>query len=121
MTPGGRYLAGLGLVVGAAAAVGAALGPGVRAGVWLAAGLALVVQGPLGWWLVRSVGTPRLLAVWAIGMLARLILLGGTAFVVLPATGLEPAPALVALAVLLILLLFLEGAVLIVEPRHSRA
>ena len=49
MTARGRYVAGLAAVAAAAVALSFVLPPGDRRGLWTALGLALVVQGPLGW------------------------------------------------------------------------
>jgi hypothetical protein len=86
-----------------------------RSGLWLALGVALVVQAPLGWWLVRSVGKGQAMGAWAVGMAARGGLLALLGFGVLPLLGWPLAPALVGLAALLLALLLVEGAVLWVE------
>lgn len=79
--------------------------------VWVAVLASILVQGPLGWWVVRSVGTQRFLAVWGLGLLARLILIGLMAVLVGPAFGLSATPLLVTLAGLLAALLLVEGVV----------
>jgi heme A synthase len=79
--------------------------------VWMAVLASIVVQGPLGWWVVRSVGTQRFLMVWGLGLLARLILIGLMAVLVGPAFGLAATPLLVTLAGLLAALLLVEGVV----------
>jgi heme A synthase len=79
--------------------------------VWVAVLASIVVQGPLGWWVVRSVGTQRFLMVWGLGLLARLILIGLMAVLVGPAFGLSATPLLVTLAGLLAALLLVEGVV----------
>ena len=79
--------------------------------VWVAVLASIVVQGPLGWWVVRSVGTQRFLMVWGLGLLARLLLIGLMAVLVGPAFGLSAAPLLVTLAGLLAALLLVEGVV----------
>ena len=76
MTPGRRYLIGVSVVAAAALLLSFVLPPDARTGVWLATALALLVQGPLGWWLVRAIGTERLPLVWAIGIAARFALVG---------------------------------------------
>lgn len=73
--------------------------------------LALVVQAPLGWWLLRAIGTERLLMVWGFGMGTRLAALLAVALLVPPLLGWPLAPTLVAFAVLLVVLLFVEGLV----------
>ena len=71
----GQYLEGVGAVVGLAATAGF-LVPQSRPGIWPALGATVLVQGPLGWWLIRSLGTERLLIVWGLGIGARVALMG---------------------------------------------
>ena len=112
MSNGARlYLAGLGATTLAGALIGARLGPSVRPGVWLACILTLVVQGPLGWWLVRSIGRPEFMVAWVVGMLARAGLLGVLALIVLPLLGWPLAPGLIAVAGLLLAMLLVESLV----------
>lgn len=108
MKAGAKYLAGV-LIVGVGAAVASAAFPRpARPAVWLATVLALVVQGPLGWWVVRSLGEARLLRAWGAGMLARFGLVAAAAWVVGPLAGVPASPMLLALAALLLALLFVE-------------
>ena len=79
MTPGRRYLVGVSAVAAAALLLSFVLPPEARTGVWLATALALLVQGPLGWWLVRAIGTERLQLVWAVGIAARFSQIGAAA------------------------------------------
>ncbi len=97
MTPGGRYLVGIAAVAVAAVGFSFVLSPATRSAVWFALGLGLAVQGPLGWWLVRVVGTERLLPVWAGGIAARLAVLGAAGFVAAPRLGFPLEPTLLAL------------------------
>ena len=116
MTPASaRYLAGLAAVAAATAAVSRALAPGLRLPMTVALALALTVQAPLGWWLIRSVGTEtrRFLAAWAIGLAARVGLLGVAAVVVVPLGGWAPGVVLLPLAALLLALLGVESVVLL--------
>ncbi len=120
MTPGRIYLTGL---AGAGlAAAGCALLVGVPAGrgVWLALGVALLVQGPMGWWLVQSIGTPQVVAVWTLGMLARLGSLALVGLLLLPALGWPLAPGLLAMAVLLVALLAVEIFAIWTQTRAGR-
>jgi hypothetical protein len=117
VTASGRYAAGVTATSGMAAAV-IALVPGAGTEAWLALALALAVQVPLGIWLVGSVGRPGFLAVWVTGMLGRLALVGVAGLVLVPALALRAGPLLVPLALLLMVFLLLEGAVLMVQ--HSR-
>ena len=59
MTAGGRYLSGLLVVVAIGMVVVLAVSPDIRREVASGIGVALLVQAPLGWWTVRSVGTER--------------------------------------------------------------
>lgn len=119
MSAGARYLGAMTVVALAAIGAGTIMPPSWRAGWWLALGITLVVQGPLGWWLMISIGTERFLAVWALGILMRLAALALTGLVIIPALGWPAAPALVGLAGLLIVALALEGIVSALQ--HSRA
>ncbi|HSB54467.1 MAG TPA: hypothetical protein VLD58_08925 [Gemmatimonadales bacterium] len=119
MSAGARYLVGTAVIALAAMAAGAVVPGSWRPGWWLALGIALVVQAPLGWWLMRSIGTERFLAVWVLGILARLVTVGLTGLVIVPALGWPAAPALLALAGFLVASLALEGVVSALQ--HSRA
>jgi hypothetical protein len=110
MTAGARYLVGLGLVA-AIGAVAVRTTPGARPGGWLGLFIALVVQAPLGWWVIDAVGTERFTLVWALGMLIRLAALGLMALVAVPALGWRPEPVLLTLVGALFALLVVEGAV----------
>jgi heme A synthase len=105
-----RYGAGLAVIGLAVMLAGARSGPDGRQGMALGAVVGLAIQGPLGWWVVRSVGTDRFLGAWAAGFLARILLLAVMGLVVVPALGWDPAPVLVTLAGVLGGLLLLEGA-----------
>jgi hypothetical protein len=110
VTAGQRYLTGLVLV----AIVGFGLVfllPGEMASKLTAVTVGVVVQGPLGWWLVKSVGTPRFLQVWPLGILARFAVLGLVALVVFPAFHWPLSPGLLLLGGVLVALLFLEALV----------
>ncbi len=69
----------------------------------------VVLQAPLGWWTLRSVGTPRFLMVWGFGMLGRLALVALTGVVVLPALGRSSGPMMGAMVGVLVALLLVEG------------
>ena len=119
MSAGARYLMGTALIASAAMAAGAVVPGSWRPGWWLALGISLVVQAPLGWWLMTSIGTERFLPVWALGILLRLVTVGVTGLVIVPGLGLPAAPALLALAGLLVASLVLEGIVSALP--HSQA
>ncbi len=75
--------------------------------------LAFALQAPLGWWLVRSVGTDRFMVVWAAGMGARVAVVGVMGLIGVRALGLAPAAVLVPLVALFVALLALEVSVLL--------
>ncbi|MGH7703179.1 MAG: hypothetical protein ACREMO_08795 [Gemmatimonadales bacterium] len=108
-----HYLIGSGTIALAALPLAWLVQPANRPGVWLGLGLALAVQLPLGWWLLESVGTRRFIPVWVLGMLLRLLLVGLTGLVIVPALNWPLGPVLISLAVLLVSFLLLEGAVLL--------
>ena len=118
MTAGRRYAVGLLLTALVAAGVTVLLPAAVRREARIALLLALAVQVPLGWWLVESVGTSRMPAVWVAGMLARLGLVALAGLVLVPALGLRADGMLVPLALLLMVFVLLEGVVLMMQ--HSR-
>jgi heme A synthase len=115
------YLAGLVAATVITALIGARLGPAARSGVWLACLLIVVVQGPLGWWLVRSIGRPEFMVAWVIGMLARAGLLGVLAFVLLPLLGWPLEPGLLAAVGLLVAMLLVESMVALLAGRSAEA
>jgi hypothetical protein len=107
LTGGARYLIGF----AATGIIGAGLSlvlspewPEVPRGVLLG----LVVQAPLGWWTLRSIGTERFQLAWVSGMLIRLSLLAITGLVLVPALGWRMAPALGALVATVLALLLVE-------------
>lgn len=81
--------------------------------------VALAVQGPLGWWLIRSVGTPDFLRVWVIGILARFLLLGVMALAVFRMFEWPLSPGLLVHGGMLMALLFVEGLAVWLKTRHG--
>src|SRR3954464_6881737 len=72
----GPYLLGL-LIVGLLGAVAAVIAPpSSRGEVGAGVLLALLVQAPLGWWTLRSIGTETFQLVWVGGMILRLAVVG---------------------------------------------
>ena len=110
MSRSARYGAGLASIALAAAMAAVSVPARTGRGVVAGAALGLLIQGPLGWWVVRSVGTDRFLGAWMAGFLARIALLAVIGLVVVPALGWEPTPVLVTLAAVLGGLLLVEGA-----------
>ena len=118
MTAGRRYALGLLLVALLAAALTVLLPAPVRREARIALLLALVVQVPLGWWLVESVGTSRMPAVWVVGMLARLGLVALAGLALVPGLGRRADGLLITLAHQRMVLVLLVGGVRMVQ--HSR-
>ncbi|MGB7212778.1 MAG: hypothetical protein WBC97_09130 [Gemmatimonadales bacterium] len=120
MTPNARrYLVGVTAIAVAALAAAQTLPIDAKQGAWLGLGLALVFQAPLGWWLVRSLGTERFLAAWIVGMLARIALLTLAGLVILPALHWPIGPGLVGLAIVLLALLGVEVFVAMTARRST--
>ena len=111
MTTSRRYLLSVAAVAAAVAGLSFVLpAPAARA-VQLAVGVALAVQGPLGWWLVRAIGTEHFLMAWAVGIAARLALVAVCAMVVVPRLGAELEPTLFALVAVLMAFVVIEAGV----------
>ena len=114
-----RYVAGVAVVAAAAGAVALAL-PGEQGrGAWFGLALGFLVQVPLGWWLVRSLGTSRFLTAWVAGMGARVGLVALAGFVILPVLRWPKAPGLVGLAAVLLALLGVEVSVAMAAGRSK--
>ena len=108
MTSRARYLSGL-LVVAAVGLVAVvAVSPDIRREVAWGIGLALLVQAPLGWWTVRSIGTERFQLVWVLGMVIRLALVAIAGLILVPELRWEPLAMLVALVATMLVLLVVE-------------
>ena len=113
-----RYLLGV-AVVAAAAAVAVLIVPAaIRPEVIWGAGTGIVLQVPLGWWALRSLGTDHFMVSWGLGMLVRFTVVGVAGLAVLPATGRSPGPMLGTMVGVLVALLFVEG--LTAAREHSR-
>ena len=84
MTAGGRYLAGLLVVATVGLAAVFTVSPDIRREVAWGIGVALLVQAPLGWWTVRSIGTDRFQLVWVLGMVIRLALVAIAGLILVP-------------------------------------
>jgi hypothetical protein len=115
---GRRYLTGVLLVALGAALVSAVVPGATRMAVVWGGVVGLLLQAPLGWWAVRSIGTERFVIVWGLGMLVRftVVLLAG--FVIQPALGRRTGPMLGTMVGVLVALLLVEGVTALKE--HSR-
>jgi heme A synthase len=108
MSPHGRYPTGL-LVVAAIGLVAVfAVSPDIRSVVASAIGLGLLVQAPLGWWTVQSVGTGRFQLVWGLGMVIRLAMVAIAGLIMVPGLHWEMVPTLAALVATILALLVVE-------------
>jgi hypothetical protein len=114
----GRYVAGV-AAVGAAGLVAAGAGPAeARSGVVWGLAVGLLLQAPLGWWTLRTVGTERFLTVWGLGMLVRFAVVAVAAFALMAAPEHLATPMLATMVGTLVALLLVEGVVAMRE--HSR-
>jgi hypothetical protein len=116
-----RYLAATTLLAIVAAAAGPLVPAGWRTGWWLALGVTLVLQGPMGWWLVASLGTERFLGIWAAGIFLRLLVVGVMGLVVVPALDLPATPVLLSLVGFLMVSLVIEGVVVALQSSRVEA
>lgn len=119
MKPARTYLIGLVLVAAIMTGVVLRFSEATRPSGFGMIILGLLVQGPLGWWMIKSVGTPRFIGAWVVGMLARFGLLAVAAFLIFPMMHWTLSPGLIVLAVVLFAMLLLEG--LVVWVVHSQA
>lgn len=79
--------------------------------------LGLLIQAPLAWLTLRSIGTERLQLIWVLGMLIRLGALAITGLLLVPALGWQLVPTLGALLATLLALLLVE--VILAARQHS--
>lgn len=108
MTAGQRYLAGLALAAALGAATVGMASPAVRTELAWGVGLGLLVQAPLGWWTVRSVGTERFQIVWVLGMVVRLALVAIVGLVLVPALRWQMVPTLAGFVGAILVMLVVE-------------
>jgi hypothetical protein len=113
--PTRRYLLAMGTLAIFSLGLVAFAPPAWRPGLLVAMGLAMLVQVPMGAWLLATLGSDRFLAVWVGGMLARLVLIGVAGLFLYPAFLSPAAPGLLTLVLLLMASLALEGLVLLRE------
>ena len=118
MSLGRRYLAGVAAVGVAALGLVTLVSPAVRTEVLWGVITALILQAPLGWWALRSLGSERFMVSWGLGMLVRLTVVLLAGLTVPPATGRAAGPMLGAMVAILVALLLVEGVTAVRE--HSR-
>jgi hypothetical protein len=114
-----RYLAGVAMVAVGGAVVAAAMPAADRAVVGWGIVIGLVLQTPLGWWAIRSIGTERFMAVWGLGMLVRLTVVAVVGFVVLPVLGRRAGSMLGSMVGVLVALLLVEGVTALREQSRE--
>ena len=108
MSARGRYLIGLLLVAASGLVAVFAVSPDIRREVALGIGLGLLVQAPLGWWTVRSLGSERFQLAWALGMVIRLAALAIAGLILVPTLRWEMLATLAALVATMLVLLVVE-------------
>jgi apolipoprotein N-acyltransferase len=114
-----RYLLGL-AAVGILGLVATRLArPTLREEIAAGVVIGLVVQAPLGWWTLRSIGTEKFQLVWVGGMVLRLVLIGVAAVVLSGQYRSDAGALLVALVATLVILLLVEAVTAAQE--HSRS
>ena len=119
MTALRRYLMGL-AAVGILGIVATRLArPALRDEIAAGVVIGLLVQAPLGWWTLRSIGTGRFQLVWVGGMVLRLALIGVAAVVLSGQYRWEAGVLLMALVATLVILLLVEAVTAAQE--HSRS
>jgi hypothetical protein len=109
VTLGRRYLAGVAAVALAGVLLAAVVPQAVRAQVIWGVGTGLVLQVPLGWLALRSIGTEHFMLSWVSGMLVRLAALGVAGMVLAPVLPGSAGPMLGSMVGVLVALLLVEG------------
>jgi hypothetical protein len=114
-----RYLMGL-AAVGILGILATRLArPALREEIAAGVVIGLLVQAPLGWWTLRSIGTRKFPLVWVGGMVLRLGLIGVAAVVLSGQYRWEAGALLMALVATLVILLLVEAVTAAQE--HSRS
>lgn len=117
MSLAGRYAAGVAAVAAVCAALAIAVPAETRPAVLWGAVTGLVLQAPLGWWALRTLGTERFPLTWGLGMLLRFTSVALAGLAVVPALGLPAGPMLGTMVGVLVALLLVEG---VTAVRHTR-
>lgn len=119
MTALRRYLVGLAAagVLGIVATRVAR--PSLREEIAAGVVIGLLVQAPLGWWTLRSIGTEKFQLVWIGGMMLRLALVGVAAVALSKQYRWEAGTFLMALVATLLILLLVEA--ITAAQEHSRS
>jgi hypothetical protein len=104
-----RYLLGVALVAMAGAGLVLAVPGTMRTEVIWGVATGLILQAPLGWWALRSIGRDEFMLVWTLGMLVRLTVVGIAGLALIPVLGLRAGPMLGSMVGVLVALLLVEG------------
>lgn len=121
MTPGGRYLSGLLLVAAVGSGAAFIVSPEIRREVTGGIALGFLVQAPLGWWTVRSVGTQRFQLVWVLGMVFRLAVVAIAGLILVPELRWEMVATLAALVATMLALMLVEVLTLLGKNSEIKA
>jgi peptidoglycan biosynthesis protein MviN/MurJ (putative lipid II flippase) len=119
MTALRHYLIGLATTGALGIVVTRLAQPSLREEIAAGVVIGLLVQAPLGWWTLRSIGTEKFQLVWVGGMVLRLALVGLAAVVLSRQYRWEAGAFLMALVVTLLILLLVEAVTAAQE--HSRS
>jgi hypothetical protein len=104
-----RYLLGVAFVAAAGAGLVLAVPDAMRGELIWGVGTGLILQTPLGWWALRSIGRDEFMLVWGLGMLVRLTVVGIAGLALIPVLGLRAGPMLGSMVGVLVALLLVEG------------
>jgi hypothetical protein len=113
-----RYLIGVALVAAGGGGLVAMVPPTIQGQVFWGVATGLVLQVPLGWIALRSIGTEHFLLSWGLGMLVRFTTVLIAGLVLVPAIGGSAGPMLGSMVGILVALLLVEGVTAMRE--HSR-
>jgi peptidoglycan biosynthesis protein MviN/MurJ (putative lipid II flippase) len=119
MTALRHYLIGLATAGALGIVVTRLAQPSLREEIAAGVVIGLLVQAPLGWWTLRSIGTEKFQLVWVGGMVLRLALVGLAAVVLSRQYRWEAGAFLMTLVVTLLILLLVEAVTAAQE--HSRS
>ncbi len=121
MTALRRYLTGLAATGALGILVTRLARPSLREEIAAGVVIGLLVQAPLGWWTLRSIGTEKFQLVWICGMLLRLALVGLAAVVLSRQYYWQADAFLMALVVTLLILLLVEAVTAAQEHSSSKS
>ena len=102
------YVGGLAFVAMVGAVTVGLAPPEIRPELASGLSIGILVQAPLGWLTIRSVGTERFQLVWVLGMVIRLAVVAAAALVLVPLVEWQLVPTLAALLVTILVLLLVE-------------